>query len=75
MLSRSCLKVKVKGQDHHVKKRDFHALCLVYLICNIEVKGHWMKVKGHMGQGQRSHGSKSNKDQNTGQIFIPCEAW
>ncbi len=52
MISRSCVKVKVKGQGHHVKKRDFQALCMVYLTCGLE-------VRGHKGQGQRSRGSRS----------------
>ena len=47
MISRSHVEVKVIGQGHQVKKRDFQGLNIVYLTCCIEVKGHY-------GQGQRS---------------------
>ncbi len=52
MISRSCVKVQVKGQGHHVKKRDFQGLYTVYLTCVL-------KVQGHKGQGQRSPGLRS----------------
>ncbi len=48
---RSTLKVKVKGQGHQGKNRDLgpHLTGLQGML----------EVKGHMGQGQRSHGSRS----------------
>ncbi len=32
----------------------------MHFICDLEVKGH--KYQGHMGQGQKSYWSRSNKD-------------
>ena len=47
MIFRSCVKVKVIGQGHHVKNViDFRIFCIFYL---------GVKVHGHRGQGQRSH--------------------
>ena len=46
------MKVKVKGQGHHIIKRDFEGLSMVYLNCGLE-------FKVHRGQGQRSHGSRT----------------
>ena len=49
---RSRSKVEVKGQGHQVKKAQvqFQFDCLA---------GHLVKVKGHMGPGQGSRGSRS----------------
>ncbi len=44
------LKNKTKKQNKNVYFKDF---CIVYLTCHL-------KVKGLLGQGQRSHGSRSN---------------
>ena len=51
MVSKSC--VKVKGQGHNVIKNNFQGFCMVYLTYGLE-------VKGHKGQGQRSHSSRSD---------------
>ncbi len=55
MISRSCVKVNVIGQrsrSPYKKKHEFHGFCIVYLTCDLE-------IKGLEGQGQRSHGSRS----------------
>ena len=53
------MKAKVKVQGHNVKKLYFQGLNIVCFTCDlvvkgdsVEVKGHWVKVKCHMGQGQ-----------------------
>ncbi len=48
------MKVEVIGQRSRSprQKYDFHGFCIVYLANDLE-------VKGHEGQGQRSHGSRS----------------
>ena len=53
MVSKSCVKVKVKGQGHNVIKNKFQGLCMVSLTYDLE-------VKGHKGQGQRTHRSRSD---------------
>ena len=54
----STMKVKVKGQDHQVKNRAFRSHCS--LTGNeIKVKVTLVKVRGHLGQGQRSLGLRS----------------
>ena len=43
----------------------------MHFICDLEVKGHKIfniKAKGHMGQGQRSHWSRSYKDPKQKQV-------
>ncbi len=63
MLSRSCIDVKVKGQGHPVKKLIFVHFSSVYLTCVLGVK-----VKGHMGQVQRSNWPRSNKGSKQRQV-------
>ena len=67
MVSRPCVKAKVKGQGHNVKKRYFHGLNIVYLTCCLQIKGHKgqghvVQGQGHVDPGQISHWSRSNKD-------------
>ena len=58
---RSCMKVKVKGQGHYVKKRDFHGFVMRPIDHRCQRSNvTWVKVKGHVGQGQRSRRSRSN---------------
>ncbi len=51
------MKVKVKGQGHNVKKAYFQGFNMLFLTCDLVVKGHGgqghkVKVKCHTGQGQ-----------------------
>ncbi len=56
MISRSCVKVKVKGQGRYVEKRQFfHFILCTDVIKRSKVKR--VKVKGHKRSSQRS-GSK-----------------
>ena len=41
---------------------------VVYLIVDLEVKGHKCQGQRHMGQGQRSHWSRLNKDSKQRQV-------
>ena len=54
MTPKLTLRVKVIGQGHEVKKRYFMSHSTTLQV--------FFEVKGHMGQGQRSHWSRSKVD-------------
>ena len=57
-------KVNLEGQGQRSRspgqKRDFKSHLSVLLVI-FEVKVTWVRVKGHMSQGQRSHGLSQAK--------------
>ena len=52
------MKVRVIGQNSRSPSQKYE-FCIVYLTYDLEVKGLEVKVKCHVAQGQRSHGSRS----------------
>ncbi len=68
MISRPSMKVKVIGQRSRSQCKKNMTLMILHCVFDMWLfrsKVSRVKVKGHMGHTQRSHGSRSNMSKNS----------